>query len=110
MRDRTDMLQLRAIYEQAISPLCLDKLKLLGLTIGEHVSVPLVDENNQAWCYVLQTSEQLERLNIKTGDKILLFQSLRYAPEVLETKIKESAPTYSMYDTGSSFIASLIKT
>ncbi|MFZ2151614.1 MAG: L-histidine N(alpha)-methyltransferase [Minisyncoccia bacterium] len=110
MRDRTDMLQLRAIYEQAVSPLCLDKLQLLGLTIDKHVSVPFVDENNQAWCYVLEMSTQLEQLGIKKGDKILLFQSLRYTPETLETNIKESEATYKMYDIGSSFIASLIKT
>lgn len=110
MRDRTDMLQLRMIYEQAVPQLCLDKLKLLGLTFGKHVSVPLVDENNQAWCSVLEMSEQLERLGIKKGDKILLFQSLRYTPETLEANLKESGSTCKMYDKGSSFIAGLIKT
>lgn len=109
-RDRIDMKEIRDIYGGAASSLCKDKLALLGLEIDTTVSRPYVDENNQVWCDVLALNDELRSKGVVVGDKILLFQSLRYSKSDLEKELKSSASEYTLFDTGETFIAALLKT
>lgn len=54
--------------------------------------------------------ERSKTHGIRVGDNLLVFQSLRYIPEELESEIKADAKRYRLFDIGKSFIAGLIYT
>lgn len=109
MPERTNMIELQKFYQQAISNMYVDKIKLIGLK-SDDVSPIIVDKNIQAWCSIINNNKELEKLGIKEGDKIMVFQSLRYTKESLENELKKLNTDYKIFDNGSSFIASVIKT
>lgn len=57
---------------------------------------------------VLQTNKELEEIGVKNGDKLIIFQSLRYTKDSLENELQNL--NHISFDTGDSFIATLIKT
>ncbi len=57
---------------------------------------------------VLQTNKELEEIGVKNGDKLIIFQSLRYTKDSLENELQNF--NHVSFDTGDSFIATLIKT
>mgnify|MGYP001559672364 FL=1 len=109
IKNRTDMDELRKIYQEVIPKMCADKLRLIGLDSSD-VSEIIVDSNNMAWCSVINNSKELEKIGVKEGDKLMVVQSLRYTEESLENELKKTGLNYEMFDTGNSFIASILKT
>ena len=57
---------------------------------------------------VLQTNKELEEIGVKNGDKLIIFQSLRYTKDSLENELQNF--NHVSFDIGDSFIATLIKT
>lgn len=110
MRDRVDMLALQRIYELDVSSIGEEKLQLIGLDPAQDVTKLTTDDGVKAWCTVIQPSPELEIIGIKKGDKLLVFQSLRYTKESLETALKTHSESFHMFDTGAPFIATLIQT
>lgn len=109
IRDRIDMIELQKIYQEAVPHMCADKLKLISL-ISDDISQIIVDENIQAWCSIIKNNEELEKIGVKEGNKLMIFQSLRYTKESLENDLKKIDHEYQIFDIGSSFISSIIKT
>lgn len=110
MRDRVDMADLQKVYGEDALTLADDKLKLVGLNPDTDVTQRKANDKIEVWCSVINPSEELKEKGVIAGDKLLVFQSLRYSPEQLESEIKKGFDQYHLFDTNHSFIAVLIKT
>jgi hypothetical protein len=109
MRDRVDMAALQEVYQEDGVTLADDKLKLVGLDPDTDVTERRANDRVEVWGEVINLSERLKDLAMQPGDKILLFQSLRYTKEQLEEELKKSGGNYTLFDTGESFIAAVIQ-
>jgi hypothetical protein len=109
MRDRVDMVELQRIYAEDSKTLADDKLKLLGLNPDKDVSNREATEDVKVWCSVVNSSKKLKDRGVIKGDKLLVFQSLRYTSKELETELKKISKKYKIFDIGDSFIAGLIQ-
>ena len=104
------MAALQHIYELDVSNIGDEKLRLIGLDSTQDVSKIITDDGIRAWCTVLKPNAALEEIGIAKNDRLLIFQSLRYTKESLETALKTHCGSYNLFDTGSPFIATLIRT
>ncbi len=109
MRNRLDMDTLQKVYMEDGLTLADDKLKLVGLNPDSDVTPRTADNAIKVWCEVKNPSKKLEETGVVKGDKLLVFQSLRYTPEQLEEEIKKASKDYSLFDTGTSFIGAVIR-
>lgn len=110
MRDRLDMIALQKVYAEDALTLADDKLRLIGLNPNMDVTQREADDKIEVWCSLINVSEELKEKGLVVGDKLLVFQSFRYVPEQLEGEVKKISEDYHFFDTGVSFIATLIKT
>ncbi len=108
MRDRVDMVALQAIYQDDAVRLVDDKVRLIGLDPLTDITPRITDDGFHVSCSVLRSNKELENLGINNGDKIIVFQSLRYTKESLESELKNFE--HKSFDTNTSFIASIIRT
>ncbi len=108
MRDRVDMKALLKVYQDDAEQLADEKLRLLGLDPSIDISQRIADDGFQVWCTVLHSNDLLRKTGVTVGDRLMVFQSLRYTKDSLELVLQDIAHT--SFDSGSSFIASLIKT
>lgn len=107
MRDRVDMEALREVYQGDAVTLADDKLKLVGLDPQRDVTERMANDKVEVWAEVLNPSDKLKEMSIEPGDKMLLFQSLRYTKEQLEEELKNASNNYTIFDTDESFIAAV---
>lgn len=107
MRDRIDMSELQDVYQNDVIPLVDKKIELIGLNPNTDISPRIVYDGFRVWCSVIKSNGRLEKIGIKAGDKLMVLQSLRYTKESLESELKNFK--HELFDTGSSFIASVIK-
>lgn len=109
MRDRVDMTALQSVYQADAVNMADEKLLLLGLNPQHDVSERVADDGFQVWCTVQRTNALLDGVGVKEGDRLLVFQSLRYTKTQLQDILK-ALPSHQTFDTGSSFIATMIRT
>lgn len=107
MRDRIDMDALQQIYQEDVSHVIDDKLRLLGFDPDADVTPRIADEGIRAWTTVLRSNPVLEKMGVRAQDKLLVFQSLRYTKSSLEESLKDTQ--YQIFDIGSSFIGALVQ-
>ncbi len=110
MRDRVDMVALEKVYAEDALTLADEKIKLLDLNPDTDVTQREANDKIEVWSSIINPTPRLKEMGIDVGDKMLLFQSLRYVPEQLETELKKASEKYRLFDTGESFIAVLINT
>jgi hypothetical protein len=103
MRDRVDMVQLQKVYQNDAEHIADDKLRLIGLDPVADITPRLADDGFRVSCFVLRTNKLLEDMGVKTGDKLIVFQSLRYTKGSLEAELRNF--DHRSFDRGSSFIA-----
>lgn len=108
MRDRVDMGELQKVYQDDATHLVDDKIRLIGLDPIQDITPRLADDGFRVSCFVLRSNNDLEEMGIKNGDKLVVFQSLRYTKDSLETELRNF--NHESFDTGSSFIGTIIKT
>lgn len=108
MRDRVDMVALQKVYAEDAKTLADDKLRLVGLDPDTDVTPREANDKIEVWCSVINLPKELEEKGIVAGDKVLVFQSLRYTQQSLEDQIKQNSENYHLFDRESSFIAGLI--
>lgn len=108
MRDRVDMAALQKVYQDDAANLADEKLRLIDLDPDVDVSPRIVDDSFRVWCTVQKTNPLLEEIGIKAGDRLMVFQSLRYTKDQLEAILGSVDRT--VFDTQSSFIGSIIRT
>lgn len=109
MRDRVDMEASQKVYQDDAVNLADEKLRLIDLDPGVDVSPRIVDDGFRVWCTVQKINPLLEKVGMKAGDRVMVFQSLRYTKDQLEG-ILASASDHTMFDIQSSFIGSVIRT
>jgi Histidine-specific methyltransferase, SAM-dependent len=108
MRDRVDMVELQKVYKDDVTHLVDDKVRLIGLDPIQDITPRLVDDGFRVSCFVLRSNNVLVEMGIKNGDKLIVFQSLRYTKDSLEIELQNF--NHESFDTGSSFIGTIIKT
>jgi hypothetical protein len=108
MRDRVDMVELQKVYQDDATHLADDKVRLIGLDPAKDITPRLADDGFRVSCFVLQSNNTLKEIGINNGDKLIVFQSLRYTKDSLINELRNF--TYELFDTGSSFIGTIIKT
>lgn len=108
MRDRVDMVELQKVYQEDAVRLVDDKVRLIGLDPFTDISPRIADDGFRVSCLVINSNPVLESVGIVPGDKLIVFQSLRYTKESLESELAQYA--HESFDTGSSFIGTIIKT
>jgi len=106
MRDRVDMTELQKVYQEDVVRLADEKLQLISLDPDKDVSARKADDGFRVWCTVIKSNDALSGLGISEGDKLMVFQSLRYTKESLEQVLRDEK--HLSFDTGSSFIASVV--
>lgn len=109
MRDRVDMIALQKVYQDDGAHLADDKLCLLDLDPDHDVSPRMADDGFRVWCTVQKNNDVLRELGINEGDRLMVFQSLRYTKGQLEEALADF-PEHTLFDTGTSFIAAVIHT
>ncbi len=110
MRDRVDMKAVTQTYAKDAKALVLPKLKLLGLNPDRDISKYETNDGVQMWVTVKNPSRELKDIGVKSGDSFLLFQSLRYTKEDLESVIRKHTRSFKLFDTADSFVGALLKT
>jgi len=108
MRDRIDMIELQKVYQDDGMHLADEKVKLIGIDPIQDITPRLADDGFRVSCFVLRSNKVLEDIGIKNGDKLIVFQSLRYTKDSLENELHNFS--HESFDTGSSFIGTVIKT
>lgn len=108
VRNRVDLDALEKIYAEDALILADEKLKLLDLNPDIDVTQREANDKIEVWGSIINLTSRLAGMGVAVGDKILLFQSLRYTPEQFEEEIKKASQEYRLFDTGESFIAALI--
>ncbi len=108
--DRVDMALLKNIYQEDTKALFDEKLKLIGLDPNSDIIERTTDDGIKLWCKILNSNKTLEKLGIFKNDKLMIFQSLRYTKEQLKSELEKTGNKYILFDTRTSFIASVIKT
>lgn len=109
MRDRVNMETLQKVYQDDAICLVDEKARLLDLDPKTDISPRIVDDGFRVWCIIQKINPLLEKMGMKVGDRLMVFQSLRYTKDQLE-KILASSSDHVLLDTQSSFIGSMIRT
>jgi len=110
IRDRIDMKKLIEIYSSDAKALIENKAVLLGLDPTKDLGKMITDDGIRAWSELINVPDELKKIGMKEGDRLLVFQSLRPTKESLLSDLNASGIQYEIFDTGSSFIATLLKT
>lgn len=110
IRDRVDMVALEKIYVEDAVTVADDKLRLLGLDPTRDVTPREASGEIKVWCGIIHASRELNERGIVDGDKLLVFQSLRYTVEQFQSELSKASEKNQLFDTGSSFIAGIIYT
>ncbi len=110
IRDRVNMEVIKEIYAKDAVTMADDKIKLIGLDQLTDVTPREADNNIKVWCSIINPSTELKTLGVKAGDKILVFQSLRYTVAQLETELKKTGNKYKIFDTQDPFVGAIITT
>jgi SAM-dependent methyltransferase len=107
IRDRIDMNKLKEIYDADIKSISNDKIKFLGLK-SDQVDNLIADDSVKVWITIKEVSENLRALGVQTGDKFLIFQSLRPTKESLINELERFGEKFDVFDVGDSFVGTLL--
>ena len=99
---------LQKVYQEDAVHLVDEKVKFLGLQPETDITPRSTDNGFKVWTSVIKSNDQLKKIGVNNGDKLLVFQSLRYTKKSLEYELKNEVCIF--FDIGSSFIASIIRT
>lgn len=108
IRDRVNMVELQKVYQDDAIHLADDKVRHVGLDPVQDITPRVTDDGFHVSCIILRSNKDLEDIGIKSGDKMIVFQSLRYTKEFLEAELSDY--NFESFDIGSSFIGTVIKT
>lgn len=108
-RDRIDMTKMADIYKGIIG-VADPKLLLLGVDPETDVLSRESDSGIQLWCTLKNVNDVLSAKGIQPGDKLLMFQSLRYTKEMMEEEFSKAKISYTLLDTGAPFLGAMLNT
>jgi hypothetical protein len=84
------------------------KLKLIGLSVDENVGSIEVTDEVKVYFNVKNPTPEAESRGISSGDKLFLFQSMRYPLEELKSKLEKDFDC-KYFDTDDEYVAVLMK-
>lgn len=98
----------KAYSGESIIDIYNQKLKLIGLETSEDIGTIEVTDEVKIYFHVNNPTEYAQSLGIKAGDKIFVFQSMRYPTEFLKSKLEEEFDC-EYFETGDDYLAVLLK-
>lgn len=101
IRDRINVPILKKIYGDIL--MADEKMKLIGLDPRTDVSPRSIDDEFRVWCTINHVSGILKEKGVEEGDRLLVFQSMRYTKAQLQD-ILSATSHYQLLDNGSAFI------
>ena len=105
----SDLEELRKAYlSEHVVDMYNNKLKLIGLEHNQNIGTIEVTNEVKIYYNVVRPTEQAASLGIKAGDKIFVFQSMRYEVGYLKNKL-ESEFQCEYFDTGDEYVAVLMR-
>lgn len=108
--ERVDMQAVQELYNPNIGMHGLShQLRLIGLEPERDAIALPVNDGIRLWYEVVNVTPKLAELGMKSGDRILVFQSLRYSKDRFETMLKSAEVSYSLYDADKTFLAALVR-
>lgn len=110
IRDRVDIQKISEVYARDVRAVADSKITLLGLDPQKDVASRESDDQIKMWYTLSQVTPELEALGVKPGDRLFMFQSLRYTKEAFESALQATELEYTLYDTNDAFIGALLKT
>lgn len=108
MRDRTNMSALQDAYAHDGMGIVTSKLAFLDLDANADIENIETDDGIRIWCTVKNPSQVMREKGVVSGDRMLMFQSLRYTKEQLESELKKIGNNYTLLDQGSSFTGVIV--
>ena len=103
-----DLEELKKAYSGAhVIEMYNQKLKLIGLEINENIGDIEVTDEVKIYFNVKNPTEKAVELGIKSGDRIFVFQSMRYPIEILKSKL-EGQFDCEYFDTEEEYLAVLL--
>jgi hypothetical protein len=109
MRDRVDMKKIIDVYSDDVRAMADSKLKLLGLHPTEDVADYTADDGVRMWCTLQHSTAALQARGVAAGDRLLMFQSLRYTKGSFEEALKSSGLSYTLFDTNEPFVGAVLQ-
>jgi hypothetical protein len=104
------MVHLQEAYSLDAVHMADEKLRIIGLDPEKDISPRTTTTEVKVWTTILNSNSDLEKIGVKKNDQLLLFQSLRYTKEALISELEKTGRPYSIFDTGCTFIATLLRT
>lgn len=108
MRERSDMQRISEVYARDVRVLADPKIALLGLDPHTDISERIADDGIRMW-FTVKNPGPLAEKGVAEGDKLLMFQSLRYTRESFEQAVAEHSDSYTIFDTEGPFVGALLK-
>ncbi len=109
IRERTDMKAVTNAYAiDAAAGMLNAKLNVLGIDPETGVSDVTCNDSVQTWVTVSKVPLKIASLGIKTGDKLLTFQSLRPSLNQFEADIAKVFSKYKLLDIGQQFVGAIL--
>lgn len=109
VRERSDMQRLTEMYGRDVRGVSDPKIPLLGLDVESDISDRTTDDGIRMWYTLRKSNPELEQCGIHAGDKLLMFQSLRYTKKSFEKLLSSTFSKYTLLDTGSEFLGAVIQ-
>ncbi|OGN16510.1 MAG: hypothetical protein A3C88_02905 [Candidatus Yanofskybacteria bacterium RIFCSPHIGHO2_02_FULL_50_12] len=109
IRSRVDTEEIRSLYVDQVESMIIPKAELLELDWENDLENIEVNDKVEIWCTVKNPSSRMVEKGIKSGDRMIIFQSLRHDLEFLKEEIQKVFPNYQMHDIGSPFVGFLLK-
>lgn len=103
-----DFEKLKQAYSGHLTNIYNAKLKLIGLKIDPEIGTIEVTDEVKVYYTVKKPSQLAKNFGIKEGDKLFVFQSMRYPIEFLKSKL-ESRFDCIYFDTEDDYLGILLK-
>ncbi len=108
MRDRTNMSALQDAYAHDAMGIVTSKLAFLDLDVNSDIENIETDDGIRIWCTVKNPSPVMREKGVVSGDRMLMFQSLRYTKGELEDELHKAGGDYLLLDEGGPFIGAVL--
>jgi ubiquinone/menaquinone biosynthesis C-methylase UbiE len=108
LRERVPLEKIKAIYSDNIYPILVEKMKLLGI-VDEDIEKKETDNDLKIWFTLKKVPETLALRGVKSGDRMLVMQSLRPTKKQLLSDLSAFGEAFVLFEEESSFLGVLVR-
>jgi len=109
IRDRINLKTLVGAYSGDTYKVFDSKMRLIGLDPENDISKKETDDGVRVWYTVGATNPELDQKGVRPGDRLMPVMSLRPTEDKLKKDTQAVFPNSVYFDTGESFIGTLLK-